>query len=204
MKTTIIALAISVLSLVTKAQPEKLTGCFGVSFGCTKQAVKEMMRLKHPTAVIAKDEAEFLAYKGGKFIDNEVSVWAFSFTSDNKFHTGSVSLVPVTEERIFDLYDDVSKNMALKYGDPKTELNNWKYPYSEDDKFKHGVTAIKVDKTYIAKMWELPSDDPNQPDLTNTILVQINQFVKVNIKYQNGILIEKAVKEAEKEKQGEM
>jgi hypothetical protein len=204
MKKTIILLLASAYSSIVSAQESNITGCFGVTFGCTKQQVKDMMHIKHPKATLERDKNDFLAYQGDSWIDNDASVWAFSFTSDNKLHTASVSLIPSSESAVFNLYETVCTNMSGKYGSPISNIENYKYPYERSDKYSHGITAIKLDKAYIAQMWQFRSLVDSMPDAGNIILVTINKFVKVSVKYQDGVLIEKAIKEETEKNKSEM
>lgn len=204
MKKSLLVLLASANITMMSAQDTNVTGCFGVQFGCTKQQVKDMMQAKHPNATIERDNDDFLAYQGDRWIDNEVSVWSFSFTDDNMLHTATVSLVPTSESGVFSLYESVCSNMSGKYGNPKTNSEIYKYPYDKSDKYNHGITALKLDKLYIAQMWQFKSLVDSLPEDGNVILVTINKYVKVVVKYQDGVLIEKAIKEDKEKSQSEM
>ena len=204
MKKTLAFLMSSALFLTLNAQPTELTGAFGLSFGCSKQDAKEMMRSKHSDAVIYQDKPESITYTGGTWAGRECAAWIFAFTDDNKLHTATVLLKPLKDDAIFDLYESVSKDMIGKYGEPKSKLESWKYPYEASDKYKHGVVAIKNGKTHISHFWSFPAGESNTEDDNNTIQVKITDSCWLSVKYQNGVLIDQAIAEDAKKNQGEM
>lgn len=203
MKNLMIAIALMFVSQTIDAQTTNLPGCFGLNFGCSRQEVKDMMRLKHPEAEILKDDQKSLGYSGGTWAGRDAYIWIFAFTSDGKLHTATVSMKPDKESGIWTLYDDVCQDLTDKYGSEKIDNEDWLYPYTSKDKYTYGVSALKMGKVTIYKTWVFANDTPTDDD-DNALQIKISDGVYVTVKYQDGVLIQDVVRQNSEKRKSDM
>lgn len=196
-----IAIAL-MLSMIT-ADAQTLTGCFGVQFSASIEQVKQMMKDKHSDAELLRDDPTFIAYIKGEWAGRKAYIWAFSFNDKGQLHTASVTLKPEKESGIFELYDAVSSDLAEKYGSPKGDVERWSYPYTASDKYAHGITALKLGKAKIQKTWWFENGSQTDDD-DNAIQINITDDPYVNIRYQDGVLIQDVVKKNAESRKNDM
>jgi hypothetical protein len=201
MKNLMIAIALT-LSMMT-ADAQTLTGCFGVQFSATQQQVKESMKQKYPEAELIREDDKILGYTGGTWAGKKAYIWVFSFTSKGLLHTASISLKPSNDPQIWELYEDISKDLAEKYGMQTGEREKWLYPYNASDKYSHGITALKLGKADIRKTWFFENETPSTDD-DNALQISITDDIHVNVRYQDGKLIQEVVKENAEKRKGDL
>jgi len=203
MKKIITLVALTTLWLATNAQLSQYNGALGVEFGCSKEAVKAMMSSKHPDAKFNQAKNNSLQWTDGKWAGEDVAVWTFVFTESNKLHSIKISLMPTHEYEIWDLYKSIKNLMVDKYGEPKDDIVNWKSPYTIDDKEQYGISALKNGKVDYWSFWQKSNNPADEQDY-NAISVEILSLVAVRVTYQNGLLINEAIKQSNQKKQGDM
>ena len=192
------------LWLNSNAQTLELKGGLGVNFATKKDSVRLMMKTKHPDATFDEEKNNVLYYQGGTWLNRKTSLWAFCFTPSTKLHTMMVFVTPSLDSKAFDLYDDVVSDLKTKYGEPTGVIENWKYPYDEDDKYSHGTTAAKLGKVTLMTYWKFPNSNGIVGDESNTILVELDTSLDTKVKYQDGILIKEAISKSNEQKQEDM
>lgn len=203
MKKITLLLAFVVISLFSNAQLSEYKGALGVEFGCSRDAVRQMMTTKHPDAKFYQAKNNSLQWTDGKWAGSDVLVWTFSFTDSGKLHTIKVTVLPSAEYAVWDLYKEFSDNLIQKYGWPKNDFKTWKDPYTISDKEAYGISALKNGKVDYSMYWE-KSNDPSNPEDVNSISIEITTYVNVRVTYQNGLLIDEAIKSSNDKKQGDM
>lgn len=204
MKRLITFVAFTTLWMATYAQVNELNGGLGVNFGCPKDSVRLMMRTKHADATFDEEKNNNMFYMKGSWLSRPVSLWAFMFTPANKLHTMIVYVTPSLESKAFETYDDVVSDLKTKYGEPTGVIENYKYPYTKEDKYSHGTTAAKLGKVTLWTYWKFPTKDESIENSGNTILVELDTSLDTKVKYQDGILIKDVVKKNTEQKQGDM
>jgi hypothetical protein len=200
----LLVIVMLVCCFTSKSQTNQLNGALGLTFGCSKQAVQEMMSSKHADADVYKDDSNIIAYQKGNWAGFGVTLWVFAFTDENKLHTITILLDQDYEDNIFTTFKDVITSITNKYGKPVDTFENWKYPYDSNDKDSYGVSAIKLNKLYVMTYWRFPSNTPESKDDDNTLLVEITTSVKVRVRYQDGLLIDDVVEKQKSKNEGDM
>ena len=193
-------------TLKASSQQTELKGAAGIEFGMTKEVVNGVMNTMHKDAKFREIKKNQIFYDGGTWAGRSVFMWAFSFTDSGKLHTMVIVLNPKFDSDIFDLYKDVVEDLSGKYGPPKEDdvYELWKYPYSADDKYTHGVTAIKTGKCSFSTFYWFPGSDGSLEGNRNSIYVKITEFVSVWVKYQDGVLATEVVEKNNAAKQKDM
>lgn len=184
-----------ILTIVTiNVNAQELNGFMGIPFGSAKEEVKKTFMSKNPNSKIYTDKPGTLTMTDFTFGGRTAVAVVFGFGESDKMHTAVVLLENSNgDDYVFELYENVVKDINNKYHYHDINNEMWKYPYDKSDKFNHGATAIKLGKCELQSMWYFDVNDPTTHDDDNIIAVENTQSCTVKISYQNGLLINEVV-----------
>ena len=163
----------------------KLDSFLDIPWGATQEDAAKIIEAR-PGLERTDTKERMIKFKGGQFGGRNVDVWVLGFL-DNRFHTAKILFYP-RESHIIKDYGDIKQLLFEKYGKPSINLHRFKYPYEAGD--GHELTAIKLGKASICALWDFPVPGKKP----NTISVEINETMAIELVYQNGELIDKVVK----------
>jgi hypothetical protein len=193
----LLLLLVLVANVATAQTTDTLSGFLGLSFGSTKEQVREFISKNGGTISSEKPNTIYAINLKQVLTPCKVTITMFKFTSDNKMVSGSMLVEPSSDPLIFDAYDGIVSKLSSKYGEGD-EAVDAKYPYSKEDKRR--LSAITAGYVAVETMWNLNDSDPNNTE-KNTITVRITNNPKVFIRIENTKLykqFDKEEKEAEK------
>lgn len=191
MKKLLIILVIALQGGIADAQTKTMTSVMGIELGSTRAQVKAKMAEKQPLSKIYNETEVSVSFENVKFGGNKTILVMFQFTGDNKLHTCHIFVEPSDCKEIFSKYDEVVKDLSDKYGRSEKTLEDYKYPYSIDDKYKHTEVIAKRGYCTLITLWTF--DSRNTPDNTeddNGIMVSVDKTCSVKVTYQDGLLID--------------
>lgn len=194
MKKLIMILVVVLHCGTSNAQTKTMTSVMGIELGSTRAQVKAKMAEKQPLSKIYNETDVSVSFENVRFGGNKTLLVMCQFTDDNKMHTCHIFVEPSDCKDIFSKYDEIVKDLSDKYGNSGKALEDYKYPYSKEDRYKH--TELIVKKGYVTLMTLWTFDNRNTPDETkddNGIMVSIDKTCSVKISYQEGVLINEAV-----------
>ena len=165
-----------------KVEPKKVNSPLplaleGVKWSSTRIAVKEALKNKKELKPVETDDA-MLEYQFGKYLGYRVEKWQFNF-AEKKLYACQIVLKNDPSLSVFKLYDQVSKNLVAKYGQPSYEKNKFPSSYKSDS---IKLTAITNGSVSIYNKWLFNNDD--------IIRIGINENGSVLVTY----LVEKLYK----------
>lgn len=194
MKKLLIILMIFMQAGLADAQTKSMTSVMGIELGSTRAQVKAKMAEKQPLSKIYNETDISLSFENVRFGGNKTLLVMCQFTDDNKMHTCHIFVEPSDCKEIFSKYDEIVKDLSDKYGTSEKTLEDYKYPYSIDDKYNH--TEVLVKRGYVTMLTLWTFDSRNTPDNTeddNGIMVSLDKTCSVKVTYQDGLLIDEAV-----------
>jgi hypothetical protein len=184
--TLITLLLIPFLAVSQTTKP--IDGFLGIKFGSDAATVKAAMKAKGGVFLASKSTTEILQFTNVKLGHRASSLFAVKLI-DNKAYEADFFFDPELEAKIIDEYDALASDLNDVYG-KGTASKKFKSPYTDGDGFE--ITAIKSGNAEYQTIWESGE---------NTLSAEIDSDMSIELTYQNGPLIDKAVaKEKAKEK----
>jgi hypothetical protein len=186
-KTLFIALLlIPFLGISQTTKP--IDGFLGIKFGSDAATVKAAIKAKGGLFLASKSTTELLKFTGVKLGHRASSLFAVKLV-DNKAYEADFFFDPELEAKIIDEYDALASDLNDVYG-KGTATKTFKSPYADGDGFE--ITAIQSGNADYQTIWESGE---------NTLSEVIVSEMSIELTYQNGPLIDKAIaKDKAKEK----
>lgn len=187
---------VAMLTISSANAENTLNGFMGIPFGTSKSEIVRLFKEKQPKSTIHTDDGKVLTFTDCQFAGRNAIAIVFALNDQSQVHTVTV-LLDNKDYEVWTVFDEVVSDIESKYKPRTGEYENWSYPYDKNDKYTHGITALKVNKLKKAAYWYFPVETGNSDD-DNVINVTINDNCHVKIIYQNGVMINQVV---EKNKQ---
>lgn len=169
----------------------KLDGFLGIEFGSSLEIVKE--KFANKTGIILEsvdDENDALFCNGAKFAGRETEMMLFLFF-DDQFCKGVVTIKPILESKVVDLYKQIRDEINVKYYISESDYEIYYDPYEKDDGYTE--SAISLGKAEFSCYWNFE----NSGMLDNYISIQVNENLQIKIGYENGELMDQFVKRSQ-------
>lgn len=167
----------------------KLDGFWGVKFGSSMANAKKVIFEKKNGKIDNRiSNAESFFVDGANFGGRKAHMMILGFVND-KFHTASVLFMPDLEPKVFELYEQIKKEISDKYGKPQEDFKYFEKPYFFGDGSE--TQAIRLGKADIASYWVFERPD----GFKNFLVLSISENLRVRLGYQDGKLIKESVEE---------
>lgn len=200
MKKLTLVLMIMLYSGFTYSQDSNtMNSALGIPFGSSKEVVKKTIKEKHPNSKIYSETAISISFENVKYGAYNPMLTNFQFTESNEFHTCRIFIDPDDCNDIFTLYDDIVKILDEKYYTTNDKLEDYKYPFSKSDKYKHTATLVKGKYVSMFSLWTFPTNG----EKNNAISVEIDKTCAVKATYQDGNLIARVLNQKKKNESGD-
>lgn len=193
MKKTIVLFAL-LLSNIALAQSPAPDGFWGVKWGTAIAETKKIVLSKPGVKFSKSTDGDALIFENGTWGAFKPSLSVFVH-GDEGMHTGKVVIEPSLEAKVFEMYDDVVRELTSKYGAPKHVFKNFTKPYEEGDGYE--LSAVKLGKATYSTYWMLGDKD------SILICTEITESASVRVTYQNAVLSGKANEKVKKSNQSE-
>ena len=187
----IIAVLFMIAPYISMAQLQELNGGVGVRFGLPIDSIKYVMQQKHADAKFNDKIGTTIFYEGGKFAGRNVIMWVFKTSKVTGVHTIIIHLNN-EESEVYNSFDSMTELMDKKYGE-HTSIENYQWPYTADDKYKYGSTMFRAGKASLQNIWSFQGSNFDNRDIKNYIAVEINDKFSIEVTYQDGARVNKAV-----------
>ena len=194
MKKTFLVLIIIFFYSLSYSQNNIMTSVLGIELGSSRAVVKSKLTEKQPQSKIYDETAVSLSCENIRFGAHKTILVIFQFTDDNKLHTCLIFVDPSDCKEIFHKYDEIVNDLNQKYYTSSKTLEDYKYPFSREDKYKHTEAIVKKNYCTLMTLWTF--DSRNTPDNTeddNGLSVSIDKTCSIKVTYQDGLLIDEAV-----------
>jgi hypothetical protein len=180
-----ILLSIMIISSISSlAQEVELKGAMGLTFGSNKATVKKIMASKG--AILMSDKADIIAYTDFPIGTLKAYILFCKFVND-KLYEIVANFDPVLEAKTQERYDEICEIISSKYGKGDSR-RLFTGTYTDGDGFE--MQAIRLGNADIATFWV------NFKNGSGIIveIVSINDALRVKLTYQDGVLIDDAIK----------
>lgn len=162
-----------------------IEGFLGIKFGSSKAAVIAAIKAKGGSMYPEGDEKKIILFRNVTLGTRETRVLFVKFI-DNKAYEAIFILVPKLEPKTIEFYNDVVSDINDVYG-PGKAYKDFKSPYFEGD--GHEISAISGGYADYETQWR-----SDLSDTSNSMEVSIGSDLSISVRYQDGALIDEAVK----------
>ncbi|RYJ44495.1 hypothetical protein [Flavobacterium beibuense] len=159
----------------------KLDGFLNILFGSTQETIKEKIKDRDGIIDTENSNEEHLLYNNVKFAGYNTELIIFLFY-ENQFAKASIYIKPSLESRVIETYRSICNDLNNKYYTTDKDFETYDYPYEQND--GHTETAITIGKAEFSCFWNFNAGDKED----NYISVIINEFLEIQITYENGYL----------------
>lgn len=171
------------LTLVSQS-PTKLTGALGLTFGINKAKVKEIIVGKG--GILKETKINSISFSNVKMGTQNSDILLCKVVNDKLFEIVAI-FAPSVEARAQELYDEIKNIIESKYGKGES-FRSFKGIYTDGDGYE--MQAIKTGNATIATYW---TNFENKNGIVLEI-VGTERLVFIKLSYQDGLLIEEAIK----------
>lgn len=185
MKKTLILTWLMLCYIITmNAQQSPIDGFWGIKFGSSKAYVSEAMLAKPGcklTDVTTNELDENLWFSGADFAGSKPEWFCFTFLKD-KLISITVLIAPLSQSGVFNLYNELSDGISLKYGVPTKTAEVYSIPFEKGD--GHELLAIQSEKANISKIWRQTTiKDGKESFFGKIIFLTITKSAEVSLIY---------------------
>ncbi|MDR2274302.1 MAG: hypothetical protein LBF27_25565 [Sphingobacterium sp.] len=166
---------------------DPISGFYGMDFGASAESCKNIMKSKG--WVIKDDNGKSIIYKTNKFIGRDAVICLKFY--NNELYEGFAMFIPDLESKVVDLYENISEDISLKFGEPSS-YENYEYPYEKGD--GHTVTAIQAGKAEFTSFWG------KKINSQNAISLEISPNLSVFLTYQDSKRVYSVIKNQNEKK----
>ncbi len=184
-----ILLFLLILPLVGLAQTKTIDGFWGIKFGSTKAATDAAMKAKGCKSSTLAVTDDMLAYDDVTFAQRKAFFVILKFYK-NQFYEATVTYKP-DPDMVINQFEKMATELKSSYGET-TVFHNFTKPYELGDGYE--LSAIKQGKADYAAYWSTANSDGNK----NFISLDISKDLYVDLTYQDGTIIKKAIAEKDK------
>lgn len=198
-KLLLVTMIILYSGFIYSQETKTLNSVLGVPFGSNKSVVKSTIKEKHPASKVYSESETSISFEEVKYGAYKPILVNFQFSKEGEFHTCKVFIDAEDCKEIFTLYDDIVKIIDEKYYFTSEKLEDYKYPFSKSDKYKHTESLVKGKYVSMFSLWVFPTGQ----EKNNAISVEVDKSCSVRVTYQDGNLIAKVIEDKKKNESGD-
>lgn len=198
-KLLLVTMIILYSGIIYSQETRTLNSALGIPFGSSKSVVKSTIKEKHPDSKVYSETDMSISFEEVKYGAYKPILVNFQFTKEGQFHTCKVFVDADDCKEIFTLYDDLVKVIDEKYYTTDEKMENYKYPFTKSDKYKHTESLVKGKYVSMFSLWVFPTDK----EKNNAISVEVDKSCAVKVTYQDGNLISKVIEDKKKNDSGD-
>ncbi len=186
MKKLFFVLIVLLVSSTLFAQDsQELKGPIGLEFGMNKESVTSILKSKQ--AVLQSSESDVIIFKALKLGSKQPELGFCKFINDKLFEVVFI-FNPKLEAKTQSEFDEISDIIENKYGKPSNSFRNFNGIYKDGDGYE--MQAVRTGNATISNYW---TNFKNESAISIKLFPSDNS-VFVLLGYQDGILIDEAVK----------